>query len=126
VYFHPGNKVQNHHGGMVLVDGFVYMGSGHNKGLPLCMELLSGTVKWGPERGPGSGSAAVAFADGHLYFRYEDARMALVDATPNGYHLVSDFQLPSNLDKSWPHPAIAHGHLYLRDQDVLLCYDLRK
>ena len=111
---------------MVLVDGHVYMGHGHNKGLPLCMDLISGTVEWGPVRGPGSGSAAIAYADGHLYFRYENARMALVKATPSGYRLKSDFRIPSNLGKSWPHPAIARKRLYLRDQDVLLCYDLAK
>ncbi len=124
VYFHRGNKVQNHHGGMVLMDGHVYMGHGHNKGLPLCLDLISGTVKWGPVRGPGSGSAGIAYADGHLYFRYENARMALVEATPSGYRLKSEFRIPSNLGKSWPHPAIARKRLYLRDQDVLLCYDL--
>jgi outer membrane protein assembly factor BamB len=124
VYFYRGNKVQNHHGGMVLMDGHVYMGHGHNKGLPLCLDLISGTVKWGPVRGPGSGSAGIAYADGHLYFRYENARMALVEATPSGYRLKSEFRIPSNLGKSWPHPAIARKRLYLRDQDVLLCYDL--
>ena len=126
VYFHRGRKVQNHHGGMILLDGHVYMGHGHNQGHPLCLELLTGSVKWGPERGPGSGSAAVVLADGHLYFRYENARMALVEASPLVYRLKSDFDIPSRLGKSWPHPAIAHKRLYLRDQDVLLCYDLAK
>ncbi len=126
VYFHRGNKVQNHHGGMVLIDGHVYMGHGHNKGLGLCLDLLSGVVKWGPVRGPGSGSAAIAYADGHLYFRYENARMALIEATPSGYVLKSEFRIPSHLGKSWPHPAIARKRLYLRDQNVLLCYDLAK
>jgi hypothetical protein len=51
--------------------------------------------------------------------------MALVDATPSGYRLKSEFKIPSSLGKSWPHPAIAHKRLYLRDQDVLLCYDLK-
>jgi outer membrane protein assembly factor BamB len=124
VYFHGGGEVQNHHGGMVLVDGYVYLGHGQNKGFPLCLDLVSGAVQWGPERGPGAGSAAVAFADGRLYFRYEDAHMALIDATPSGYHLISDFKLPSHLGNSWPHPAIAHRHMFLRDQDVLMCYDL--
>jgi outer membrane protein assembly factor BamB len=124
VYFHRGNKVQNHHGGIVLVGDHIYLGNGHNQGMPLCLELVTGNILWGPVRGPGQGSAALVYADGMLYFRYEDGRMALVEATPNGYHLVSEFQLPSVLDKSWPHPAIAHGRLYLRDQDVLLCYDL--
>jgi len=26
---------------------------------------------------------------------------------------------------AWPHPTIANGKLYLRDQDLLLCYDLK-
>ncbi len=126
VYFHRGNRVQNHHGGMVLVDGHVYMGHGHNQGHPLCLELMTGKVKWGPLRGPGSGSAAVSFADGHLYFRYQNAKLSLVEATPSGYHLKSVFKLPSHLGRSWPHPALARKRLYLRDQDLLHCFNLAK
>jgi outer membrane protein assembly factor BamB len=125
VYFHPGNKMQNHHGGMVLVDGYVYLGHGHNQGLPMCVEFLTGRVAWGPVRGPGTDSAAVIYADGHLYFRYQNAVMALLEATPEAYRLKASFRLPSHLDNSWPHPVVANGHLYLRDQDVLMCYDLR-
>jgi outer membrane protein assembly factor BamB len=125
VYFHSGNKVQNHHGGMVLVDGHVYLGHGHNQGLPMCVELLTGKIAWGPERGPGSESAAVLYADGHLYFRYQNAVMALIEATPEAYRLKASFTLPSHLDNSWPHPVISNGRLYLRDQDVLMCYDLQ-
>jgi outer membrane protein assembly factor BamB len=125
VYFHPGNKMQNHHGGMVLVDGHVYLGHGHNQGRPMCVELQTGKVKWGPVRGLGTDSAAVLYADGHLYFRYQNAVMALIEATPEAYRLKASFKLPSHLDNSWPHPVIAGGHLYLRDQDVLMCYDLR-
>ena len=83
-------------------------------------------AEMGTGAGPGSGSAAIAYADGHLYFRYENARMALIEATPSGYLLKSHFRIPSNLGKSWPHPAIALKRLYLRDQDVLLCYDLAR
>jgi outer membrane protein assembly factor BamB len=125
VYFLPGNKMQNHHGGLVLVDGHIYHGSGHDNGLPMCVELLTGKAKWGPVRGPGRNSAAVLYADGHLYFRYQNAVMALIEATPDAYRLKSSFELPSHLGESWPHPVIADGRLYLRDQDVLMCYDLR-
>jgi outer membrane protein assembly factor BamB len=125
VYFRPGNKMQNHHGGLVFVDGHIYLGNGHDNGLPMCVELLTGKVKWGPVRGPGSNSAAVLYADGHLYFRYQNAVMALIEATPEAYRLKASFKLPSHLDNSWPHPVIANGRLYLRDQDVLMCYDLR-
>jgi outer membrane protein assembly factor BamB len=125
VYFHPGNKMQNHHGGMVLVDGHIYLGHGHNQGQPMCVELMTGKVKWGPVRGPGRESAAVLYADGNLYYRYQDAVLALIEATPEAYRLKASFKLPSHLDNSWPHPVIANGRLYLRDQDVLLCYDVR-
>ncbi len=126
VYFHRGNRMQNHHGGMVLVDGYVYFGHGQNQGLPMCVEMLTGKIAWGPVRGAGEESAAVLYADGHLYFRYQNAVMALIEATPQGYRLKTSFELPSHLDNSWPHPVIAGGRLYLRDQDVLMCYDLRR
>src|SRR5262249_45966632 len=112
VYYHPSNKMQNHHGGMVLVNGYVYMGHGHNNGLPMCVELATGKIMWGPGRGPGSGSAAVIYADGNLYFRYENGIMALVEANPKRFNLKSSFTLASVLDHSWPHPAIAGGKLY--------------
>ena len=51
------------------------------------------------DRGPGTGSAAVTYADGKLYFRYQNGVMALIDATPARYHLVSKFQLPEDSGK---------------------------
>ena len=69
VYYKRSNEVQNHHGGMILLDGKAYMGHGHNNVFPLCLDLASGRDVWRPGRGAGSGSAAIAYADGHLYFR---------------------------------------------------------
>ena len=126
VYFLPGNKMQNHHGGMIFKDGFIYCGEGHNEGFPLCINSQSGKDAWRPGRGPGSGSAAIAYADGHLYFRYQDGTMALIEATPKAYKLKGQFKIASHNGESWPHPVIAGGKLYLRDQDELLCYDIKK
>jgi outer membrane protein assembly factor BamB len=126
VYFLGGGQMQNHHGGMVLVGDHVYAGHGHNEGFPVCVELKTGKIAWGPERGAGTGSAAVVYADGHLYFRYQNGVMALVEATPKAYRLKGSFKLASVRGASWPHPVIVGGKLYLRDQDVLMCYDLRK
>ncbi len=124
VYYKRNSEVQNHHGGMVLIGNHVYMGHGHNNGFPLCLDLVSGRKMWGPERGVGEGSAAVVAADGHLYFRYENAVMALIEATPRGYHLKGSFNIKSRNGKSWAHPVIADKRLYLRDQDELHCYDI--
>ena len=66
------------------------------------------------------------FADGHLYFRFEDGIMALIEATPEKYALKGKFKIASKRGKSWPHPVIADGKLYLRDQEALLCYKVAK
>lgn len=127
VYYYRSNEVQNHHGGMVLIDGHVYMGHGHNKGFPLCMELKTGKVKWGGRlRGEGDGSAAIVAADGQIYFRYEDGKMALVEANPNEYKVNGAFTLPIRNGKSWPHPVVVGGKLYIRCQDQLACFDVKK
>ncbi|WP_166825072.1 outer membrane protein assembly factor BamB family protein [Thalassoroseus pseudoceratinae] len=124
-YFLDSKTFQNHHGGMVLVGDYIYCGHGHNKGFPMCLELETGKVMWDSVRGPGSGSAAVVFADGNLYFRYENGVMALIEATPEEYRLQGSFELAAVHGKSWPHPVIHEGRLYLRDQQSLMCYDIR-
>ncbi len=126
VYYLNAGQLQNHHGGMILLGDYIYMGHGHNNGFPTCVEFMTGKVVWGKERGPGTGSAAIVFADGNLYFRYQDGMMALIEATPKGYNLKGTFKLASKLGESWPHPVIQDGKLYIRDQDVLLCYDVRE
>jgi hypothetical protein len=53
--------------------------------------------------------------------------MALVEASPTAYKLISKFKLPEPSGKpSWPHPVIANGKLFIRDQDTLLCFDVKQ
>lgn len=126
LYFLKGNYLQNHHGGMILLGDYVYGGHGHNNGLPFCLELKTGKFTWGPVRGPGAESAAVVYADGNLYFRYQNGVVAMVEATTKEYRLKGTFQLPGYTGTpGWAHPVIANGKLYIRGNDVMLCYDLR-
>jgi outer membrane protein assembly factor BamB len=125
VYFLPARMMQNHHGGMVRVGDYIYCGHGHNQGHPLCLNMKTGKAAW-QTQGPGEGSAAVVYADGNLVFRYENGVVALIEANPRGYRLKSAFRPVSVRAQGWPHPVIANGLLYLRDQDVLMCYDLHK
>lgn len=126
VWWRDADKLQNHHGGMILLGDYVYMGHGHNQGFPVCVDFKTGKAKWGPDRGPGAESAAIAYADGNFYFRYQDGTMALIEASPKAYKLKGKFKLATHNGESWPHPVIAGGKLYLRDQDDLLCYDIKK
>ena len=50
--------------------------------------------------------------------------MALVEATPESFNVKGTFNIASKTGPSWPHPVILDGKLYLRDNDVLLCYDI--
>lgn len=124
VYFLPASTFQNHHGGMVMLGDYVYAGNGHNNGFPVCLEWKTGKVVWNGGRGPGNNSAAITYADGHVYFRYQNGVMALIEATPEGYRLKGSFEIPDCESPSWPHPVVAGGKLYLREQDQLFCYDI--
>ncbi|MCE9603347.1 MAG: PQQ-like beta-propeller repeat protein [Planctomycetia bacterium] len=125
VYFLKASELENHHGGMIRIGKYIYCGHGHNNGFPMCIEMMTGERKWERSRGAGIGSAAALYADGHLYFRYEDGEMALIKADPEKYELVSQFKLASVKGKSWPHPVIVDGKLFIRDQETLLCYDIK-
>ena len=119
------NKVMaNHHGGVIKVGGYVY-GYSDAKGWT-CQDFKSGEAKWAEKEKLGKG--AIAFADGRFYLRQEGGAgtVALIEATPEGYKELGRFDQPDRSKKSsWPHPVIARGKLYLRDQDLLLCYDIK-
>jgi len=127
VYFLSAKTFQNHHGGMVLVGNHVYGGNGQSKGFPICVEFVTGKVAWGGDiRNAGSGSAAVVYADGNLYFRYQNGVVVLIQATPEGYKEKGSFTIPDVTKPSWSHPVVLDGKLYLREQDVLYVYDVKR
>jgi outer membrane protein assembly factor BamB len=126
VYFLEGRTFQNHHGGFILVGDAIYAGNGHRNGLPICLDFATGQVRWGGNiRNEGIGSAALTYADGRVYYRYENGVMILVEATPEAYRQKGVFKLPSS-ELSWAYPVVTGGKLYIRDKDELLVYDLRK
>ena len=125
VYWLGGRDLSNKHGGMTLVDGYVYCGHGNGSGLPICVELKTGENAWGPERAEGKGETSMVYADGHLVMRRDDGTVMLVTATPDKFDIVHTFTPEFQEGKSWAHPVIAGGHLYLREQDKLMAYKLK-
>ena len=128
VYF---NKVmKNHHGGVVLVDGYIY---GYSNKM-VCMDFLTGERKW---RVDGPGKCSLIYADGHLYCLSQDGVMALVEANPDSYvergrfifRTFDHFKIggfdEEDEKPTWARPVIANGKLLLRDQDNLYCYDIK-
>jgi outer membrane protein assembly factor BamB len=124
VYFLPPKKLQNKQGGMVLVDGHIYCGHGNGQGIPVCVELKTGKIAWGPNRGGGSGESSVIYADGHVIFRFQDGKISIVKANPKKFEIVKTFEPAVQERESWAYPAIADGKLYLREQNKVMCYQL--
>ena len=74
------------------------------------------------------GKGAIAYADGHLYCRAQDGpgTIALIEAAPTGWKETGRFDQPNrSRDNSWAQPVIADGKLFIRDHDILLCYDVK-
>ena len=124
VYFLNAGALQNHHGGMVLVDGYLYCGHKQNGGDPKCIDIKTGKSMWGQVKPPGAASAAVTYADGHLIFRYQDGLLVLVEATPREFKMKGSFKPAFQEKESWSYPVVSGGRLYLREQDKLMCYQL--
>ncbi len=121
VYF--TQSMQNHHGGMIVVDGCLYGANGGNGGgMLVCLDFATGEILW-RERPVPKGS--IAMADGRLYYRTEDGAMLLIEPNRDRYVERGRFEQPDRSDSpAWSHPVIANGKLYVRDQDVLFSYDI--
>jgi outer membrane protein assembly factor BamB len=123
-------RIVNHHGGVVLVDGFLY-GFSDSKGWT-CQELKTGEVRWNePSRTLGKGS--LTYADGHLYCYSEDnGTCVLAEASAKGWKETGRFKIPQQTKHKrkggqiWTHPVVANGKLYLRDQELIFCYDIKE
>ena len=124
LYTLTGRQFENHHGGIVCVGSHVYGGHGNSRGEPVCVDVATGKIMW-RGKAPERGSAAVLYADGHLWFRYDRGLIALIEATPKAFHLKGTFQPVTGTGPAWAHPVILDGKLYLRHGDLLACYDVR-
>ena len=125
VYWIDGRKFQNKLGGMTLVDGHIYCGHGNGAGFPICLEMKTGEIKWGPLRAEGKGESSLIYADGHLVWRRQDGKVILTRVNSETMDIVSSFQPDYQEGNSWAQPVIAGGVMYLREQDKLMAYELK-
>ncbi|PAY15948.1 serine/threonine protein kinase [Rhodopirellula sp. SM50] len=123
VYF--TTRMQNHHGGMIVVDGCLYGANGGNGGgVMSCLDFQTGDLLWRDRKGP---KGSLLLADGRLYLRGEDdGEMLLIEPSRDGLVERGRFDQPDRSSaKAWAHPIVANGKLYIRDQGLLLCYDVQ-
>ncbi len=122
-------NMENHHGGVLVLDGCLYGSNGGNGGGYLvCLDFATGDVLWNErdadKRRVTKGS--VALADGRIYYRTEEGTVLLVEPSRKEYLERGRFEQPDRTKQpAWTHPVIANGRLYIRDQDTLFSYNVR-
>lgn len=120
--------MKNHHGGVIKYGDNLF---GYSDGGGwLCQDFKSGELVWNEKKSLGKG--AIACADGKFYLLEESTgTVALIDASSKGWKERSRFKLsPQTTQRKpsgrvWTHPVISNGRLYLRDQEILYCYDIK-
>ena len=126
--------VKNTHGGVVLMGDYIY---GHSEGLGWsCQEFKTGNVVWNDRDKLDCKSGGISAADGMLYLYSDEGVAVLLAATPKGWQEQGRFTIPEKSKvgetrrtfrsaKIWTQPVIANGRLYLRDQELLFCFDVK-
>ena len=116
--------MDNHHGGVILLDGYLY--GADMKRNWICLDWETGQTKYSDG---GVGKGAVTCADGMLYTQAEDEKkrtVGLVKPTPEGHQLVSQFAFPEGgKGKVWAHPVVCDGRLYIRHGDKLFAFNVK-
>jgi outer membrane protein assembly factor BamB len=118
VYF--SRDMQNHYTTSVLIGDYLY---GFSAGIFTAMEFLTGKVAW-KDRSVGKGNCI--YADQRLYCMSEGGVVGLIEPSPSAYKEKSRFEIPSGSYPTWTPPVIANGRLYLREQDNLYSYDIKR
>ena len=116
--------LDNHHGGVILLDGYLY-GADMQRSW-ICLDWETGQTKYSDG---GVGKGALTCADGMLYTQAENEKkrtLGLVKPTPEGHQLVSQFAFPEGgQGRVWAHPVVCDGRLYIRHGDKLYVYNVK-
>jgi outer membrane protein assembly factor BamB len=113
-----------HHGGVVVVDGYIY-GSNYSSirnGDWVCLDWETGELKYSQGW---NGKGQIIASEG-LLFCYDERKgnMALVEARPDQFEVISEFEIEHGSGPHWSHPSIYGDKLYLRHGKSLMVYEI--
>lgn len=109
-------------GGAVFIDGYIY-GSGDKAREWRCIDWKTGKDSYANSELLGKG--AVIAADNKLFCYSERGELALVNATPDKFDLISKTRVTLGSEQHWAHPIIHKGVLYLRHGKALIAYKVK-
>jgi outer membrane protein assembly factor BamB len=137
---YSNDELDNRQGGVVLVGSHLY-GHAFSTGW-VCQDFLTGKLLWNEKFVLDEGS--IIAADGCLYCfsdeyqpKSDEGTIVLIEASPKEWTEKGRFALPEKSKfadqrkypkfgsaKRWTPPVIANGKLYLRDQELIFCYEV--
>ncbi len=117
----------NHWATSIHHNGFLYGCNGRHSysGTLKCVDWNTGAVRWEQEM---KNRTSMVYADGHFFTLGENGALTVSQATPSGYIETGRIDktnaevLPSY--PAWAAPVLAHGMLYVRGKNELICYDV--
>lgn len=121
-------ELDNEHGGVLIVDGYLYgqADANHRQRHLACLEAETGTTMWTALELAGRASATLTFADGMFYVLSDQGEVALVRPNPKRLVIVSRFQLPDDgKGEVRARPVVCGGRLYIRHDQILYVYSVR-
>jgi outer membrane protein assembly factor BamB len=107
-------------GSPTQIDNHIFLNTAQGM---ICLERQTGKPAWEKQLG----RCVYTVADGRLYIRSQKGTMYLAAADPKEYRSLGEFTPLQGDAKipAWTYPVVANGHLFVRDFDTLLCYDVR-
>jgi len=71
------------------------------------------------------GGGSIIYADGMFYcYGENDGEIALANAFPEKFEIVSRFKVPMGTDQHWARLVIKNGILYVRHGNALMAYKI--
>ena len=128
---YANKNLGNQHGGVVLMNNHIY-GHSDNAGW-VCQDLKTGERAWSQRNKDGVDRGSVLGIDNHLLLVDErSGTVAVAEASAEGWKEVGRMEFPERTkiqttdNMVWTHPIISNGNLYLRDHDLLFCFNLKQ
>lgn len=100
----------------VFHEGHIY---GLDEDILVCLDAQTGLRRWKDGR---YGYGQLLLASGHLVILAGDGKLALVKASPESHQEVA--RIDGIKGKTWNHPAISDGKLFIRNMVEMACYDI--
>ena len=118
-------SIKPYYNDLVVQDDYLY---GFDGNIFMCVRLgrrqaARRTRGNGAASGYGNGQVLLLVDQDLLLILTEEGEVALVEAQPEKFKEIARFKAIEG--KTWNHPVIAHGKLFVRNAEEVACFELR-